>query len=180
MEVIFNNPKSRPPARIERWRLRLQPYDFIVKYRPGTGNPADFMSRQPIDSIDSKSQRHSKIAEEYLSFVVEQTTLKAMKLSEISVATKQDRVLQDTMNCIVTGNWSSVDSSSEIYPFLRVKDQLSIATLREGSILLFDTRIVIPQQFQQRVVNLAHEGHQGVVKTKQLLREKVWFPGLNK
>ena len=87
LEVIFNNPKSRPPARIERWRLRLQPYDFIVKYRPGTWNPADFMSRQPIDSIDSKSQRHSKIAEEYLSFIMEQTTPKAMRLSKISVAT---------------------------------------------------------------------------------------------
>ncbi|KAK3092635.1 hypothetical protein FSP39_005203 [Pinctada imbricata] len=180
LEVIFNNPKSRPPARIERWRLRLQPYDFIVKYRPGTGNPADFMSRQPIDSIDSKSQRHSKVAEEYLSFIVEQTTPKAMTLSEISVATKQDRVLQNAMNCLVTGNWSSVDSTSETYPYLRVKEQLSIATVQEGSILLFDTRIVVPKQFQQRVVNLAHEGHQGLVKTKQLLREKVWFPGLSK
>jgi hypothetical protein len=136
LEVIFNNPKSYPPARIKRWHLRLQPYDFVVKYRLAeTRNPADFMSRQLIDSIDSKRQRHSKIAEEYLSCIVEQTTLKAIMLSEISVATKQDRVLEDAMNCIVTGNWSSVDSSSETYPFLRVKDQLSIATLREGSVI---------------------------------------------
>ena len=26
---------------------------------------------------------------------------------------------------------------------------------------------------------LAHEGHQGIVKTKQLLREKVWFPKID-
>ena len=32
LEIIFNNGKSRPPARIERWRLRLQPYDFTVTY----------------------------------------------------------------------------------------------------------------------------------------------------
>ena len=27
---------------------------------------------------------------------------------------------------------------------------------------------------------MAHEGHQGINKTKALLREKVWFPGINK
>ena len=26
---------------------------------------------------------------------------------------------------------------------------------------------------------IAHEGHQGLVKTKQLLREKTWFPGID-
>lgn len=34
LEVIFS-PKSKPCARIERWVLRLQSYDFNVKYRPG-------------------------------------------------------------------------------------------------------------------------------------------------
>ena len=29
-------------------------------------------------------------------------------------------------------------------------------------------------------VNLAHGGHQGIVKTKQLIRDKVWFPGIDK
>ena len=27
---------------------------------------------------------------------------------------------------------------------------------------------------------MAHEGHQGLCKTKSLLREKVWFPGMDK
>ena len=29
------------------------------------------------------------------------------------------------------------------------------------------------------VVDLAHEGHKGIVKTKALLRDKVWFLGIN-
>lgn len=35
LESIFNNPKSKPPARIERWRLCLQAYDLHVKYKKG-------------------------------------------------------------------------------------------------------------------------------------------------
>jgi hypothetical protein len=30
------------------------------------------------------------------------------------------------------------------------------------------------------VLNLAHEGHQGMVKTKRLLRSRVWFPGIDR
>jgi hypothetical protein len=32
---------------------------------------------------------------------------------------------------------------------------------------------------RQRVIEIAHEGHQGVTKTKKLLRTKVWFPKLD-
>ena len=30
------------------------------------------------------------------------------------------------------------------------------------------------------VVRIAHEGHIGIVRTKQLLRERVWFPKIDK
>ena len=35
LEHIYGNPKSKPPMRLERWRLRLQAYDFVVQYKPG-------------------------------------------------------------------------------------------------------------------------------------------------
>ena len=47
LETIFNNPKSKIPARIERWRLRLQQYNFNVKYKPEKSNAADYLSRHP-------------------------------------------------------------------------------------------------------------------------------------
>ena len=34
LEVIYSS-KSQPSARMERWVLRLQPYEFTVMYRPG-------------------------------------------------------------------------------------------------------------------------------------------------
>ena len=43
LEVIYG-PRSRPCARIERWVLRLQSYDFSVVHRPGRENIADPLS----------------------------------------------------------------------------------------------------------------------------------------
>ena len=53
---IFGNPSSKPPPRIERWALRLQPYQLTVRYRKGDGNPADYLSRHPSKQITAASR----------------------------------------------------------------------------------------------------------------------------
>ncbi|CAB4042236.1 Transposon Ty3-I Gag-Pol poly, partial [Paramuricea clavata] len=38
----------------------------------------------------------------------------------------------------------------------------------------------MPESLWKRTVELAHEGHQGIVRTKSRLREKVWWPKIDK
>ncbi|CAF0832655.1 unnamed protein product [Brachionus calyciflorus] len=63
VELIFNNQKSNPPARIQRWCLRLSQYDFTIVHKPSKYNPADYLSRNPIDKPTSHNP-----AEEYVLF----------------------------------------------------------------------------------------------------------------
>ena len=49
-----------------------------------------------------------------------------------------------------------------------------------GQVILRGTRIMIPKVLRHIVVELAHEGHQGIVKMKERLRSKVWWPGVDK
>ena len=49
-----------------------------------------------------------------------------------------------------------------------------------GKLVIRGTRLVIPKILQKKVLNLANEGHQGIVKTKQRLRSKVWWPNIDK
>ncbi len=93
-KLILNNPKSRPPARIERWNLRLQDYDFDVSYTQGLDNPSDFLSRHLPVNATSESQHFQSIAEKYVCFLTQHSVPKAMTLPEIQQATTADPTLQ--------------------------------------------------------------------------------------
>ena len=49
-----------------------------------------------------------------------------------------------------------------------------------GGLVVRGVRIVVPKSLRDKVVKLAHEGHQGITKTKEYLRTRVWFPGLDR
>ena len=68
------------------------------------------------------------------------------------------------------GNGVDLPSFNSI---MKLKEEMSST---ESDIILRDRWIMIPHSLQQRVVSLAHMGHQGIVKTKSLIRKKVWLP----
>ena len=178
---IFGNPSSKPPPRIERWALRLQPYQLTVRYQKGDGNPADYSSRRPSKQITAAS-REQKIAEEYVNYIVSTSTPNALTVAEIEEAAKADATLQAVSKAIETGYWyegsqhSGVDTAV-FAAWQKLKDELTVGVNPQA--VLRGTRVAVPSKLQQRVANLEHKGHQGIVKTKTLLREKVWFPGIN-
>eukprot|EP00794_Sanderia_malayensis_P014472 gene14472-biopygen11586 len=142
----------------------------LLQYKPGAENPADYLSRysenQPIATQE-------KLTEEYVNFVSRYAVPKAMTIKEIKDETNTDRALQAVRAAIKTNHWDL----DLVCPFKSVKDEL---TINSDNIILRGTRIVVPSALQQRAVDLAHDPHQGLVKTKSLLREKVWFPGIDK
>ena len=160
------NSQSPTTARMERWRLRLMPYNMTLEYKPGKDNPADFLSRHPhtIPNRDNK-------AENYISYIVSNAVPKSLTLDEIREATALDGKLLKVMDAVKTGRWHT----SELTSFAKISNEISVT----GGVVLRGNRIVIPESLQKRVIKIAHQAHQGIVKTKQCLREKVWFPGID-
>ena len=56
--------------------------------------------------------------------------------------------------------------------YLSVKNELCLL----GKIVMRRTRIAIPQSLKSEELLLAHEGHEGIVKTKTRMRIKIWWP----
>ena len=102
---IFSNPLARPSAKIERWCLNLQSNNFDIIYRSGKSNPADYMSRHPVDVVDSDTCKKS---EEYVHFVCEQAKPKALSFTKIANATANDKTLQIVIKCLDSKKMSYV------------------------------------------------------------------------
>jgi hypothetical protein len=165
---IFSNPKVQPSARVERWMLRLQAFSFDLQYESGRTNPADFMSRCPVASQSDVSNM------EYINFVIHSHLPKAITYPEIVAASQNDPVMRQLVRAIDTDSWPK--SNKNLDPFRKLRHELST----HDGIVLRNQRIVIPEKLKSALIDLAHESHQGLVKTKALLRTKVWFPQMDK
>ena len=168
------SPKSkRQSLRLERWRLRLVTYDFTICYRKGDLNFSDYLSRHPISSPPK-----TNYAEDYVKFIASHSVPNALNLSDIATATKEDKTLQNVISSVKTNNWSEklCEQDKTYNAYAKLSQELTVLEVDGLEIILRGTRLVIPQTLQRHCVDLAHDGHLGIVKTKALLREKVWFP----
>ena len=170
LELIYQNPRSRPSARLERWCLRLQDYTFQVKYRPGPTNPSDYLSRHPLPEYHSiNKSTKPNLADQHVHFVAQNAVPVALSTEQLCKATKQDSTLQALIELLQNNTWHLLATK---YSGNTNVDLAELKALRGN-------RLIIPKQLRTQVIQLAHEGHQGLVKTKKLLREKVWFPGID-
>jgi hypothetical protein len=91
-------------------------------------------------------------------------------------ATSSDAMLQ-TARQLVTFGWSTKPCvSAELRPYHDVRAALSIS---DDELLMKDYVVVVPASLRGRVLEVAHEGHPGMVRMKQRCRTTVWWPGLN-
>ena len=99
LEFIWQ--KGRPPLRIERWGLRLQPYNMVIKYRPGAENPADYMSRHPARSNIIRS-REQHMTEHYVNALASVATPMVLTVDEVKRETAKDATLQVVIKLVQT------------------------------------------------------------------------------
>jgi hypothetical protein len=170
LETIYG-PRSKPCARIERWVLRLQPYQFRVVHEPGRTNIADPLSRLLKDKVKGQdAPEHVHGAEEYVRFVAVNATPNARTTRDIEEASADDEELALVRHALETGRFDAVKSYAPMSG--------ELCTI--GQLVLRGTRIVMPTKLRPCTIACAHEGHLGIVGTKNNLRSKVWWPGMDK
>ena len=168
LEYIFG-PKAKSSARMERWQLRLQPYNFDVEYHKGTENISDFISRiknspQPDDKTDQTNL--------YVNFIIQYAVPKRMTLEQIQAASLSDSEIVNLTKAIITGKFKENNCAE----YQKYQTELT----EQNGIVLRNNRIIIPKVLRNQALLLAHTGHLGIVKAKQHLRTKVFWPGIDK
>ena len=155
--------------------MKLKNSGYTINY------PKCVIRKQQVEFLQS----HDEIdADEYVNFLAYESIPKTVTLHEIVAATSTDIALQLPLLLyklaagMMQRSMPTVIKYDMTESFDRVQNELTV--MSDGSYLLRGTRLVIPRSLLLRVVKVTHAGHMGLVKTKQLTREKVRFPGVDK
>ena len=173
LERVFSSSHDTISPRIQKWVLKLQSYTFSVKYKPGSSNPADVLSRPMTrESNDTPRDDITSETEQFISNLTDSCLPIALTKQELQQAAQQDEIFQQVRQCLQTDRWKK---KGNLKPYFQVRHELSV----KDDLILKESKLVIPTRLQRHVIDLAHESHRGIKKTKQLYRSKVWFPNID-
>ena len=181
---LLNKPLSKLPLRIENMLLSIQGYNFKLYYVPTQKNISDYNSRNPHDTPNNSSKGNEK----YVNFISSFALPNAITIEQLKTETKKDNFLQCLIQIIKTGKWYILNEPEKhnclkginienLKHFSRFKNELTFNA--ECDILLKGNRLVLPTSLHKIAVMLAHAGHQGITKTKALMRLKAYFIGMD-
>ncbi|XP_049796400.1 uncharacterized protein K02A2.6-like [Schistocerca nitens] len=179
---LFHPNKPVPPRTAQkfiRWSIFLSQYRYDILYRSTAkhGN-ADALSRLPV--AEDRGFDSSELA---CMFIYSETddVVESFPIDfrRVAAAAAADPVLA-TVSRFVATQWPLSKLRIEdplVCRFFAHKERLFV---RRGVLLLHSdndqSRVVVPRSLQSSVLRLLHQGHWGIVRTKQLARQHcTWF-----
>ncbi len=175
---IVKKSLTAAPPRLQRMLLRLQLYEFKMKYKPEKEMIiADTLSRAYL--TDEDSSQNSQIDDElegYVHTVVNRIPASAEGLEEIRKETASDETMK-TLTATIRRGWpeSRKQVPNDIQDFWNYRDELSEV---EG-ILLKQDKIIIPPNLRVKMLEKIHQSHFGMEKCKRRARDIMFWPRMN-
>ena len=110
---------------------------------------------------------------EGFAYSVESPAVTAALLPKhVETATANDPTSRLVRKDVTTGDWTQLSGTT----CKAVIEELWVV----GQVVMRGARIVMPQSLWKQTIMVAHESHQGMVRTKARLREKVWWSQMDK
>ena len=173
LESMFNEKEATPTmetARIQRWASTLAAYDYSTDYKPGPERAnADALSRLPLPVSPPTTPLPAETV-----FAMKLLNWTPVSVNEIRNGTRCDPKLSQVLKYVQQG-WSNYYSEEVFKPYIIRKDKLSV----QDGCLLWGSRVVVPPEERERVVEELHETHPGICRLKALARSYVWWPKMD-
>ncbi|UYV63411.1 K02A2.6-like [Cordylochernes scorpioides] len=143
-------------------------FDYKIEYKKGRENVLpDYIFRSSLSShdYDGEVELIASINQDMLA-ISEEEFLRECSLCPEIIALKEQLMKP----------WSN-NESSQLNKYFRLRKDLSV---QEDLILNEKEKILVPVSLRNKLLSFAHKAHQGMVRTKQRLRECYWWPGMDK
>lgn len=165
---------KRVITRIQSWAQRLDVFDYALVHVPGNQNIADALSRLVVSEAQedfNPRDEPGEIAE--LHFPEEDLPVNDdfLSLAEVERESGTDETTKDLLEAIRNNHWSS--ELAAYAPFRNELHSWRCLALRHE-------KIIVPQALRHKAIEIAHKGHVGMTAMKRILRERLWWPGVDR
>lgn len=157
-------------VRLQRIKIRLMRYRLNVSYVPGKFlYIADCLSRNFDCNVVG-----GEIDD--LNELVHSLNISEKRQRQFCNETEKDDVLNELKNVILNG-WPNRkdDLQEKIKFFWKFRNDLYC----ENGLIFFNERIIIPEILRNEMLDLLHNGHFGIEKTKSRARSLIYWPGID-
>ncbi|XP_033005510.1 uncharacterized protein K02A2.6-like [Lacerta agilis] len=156
-------------ARMLRWAVFLSAYTYELVHRAGKAlGHADALSRLPLpEPAEDPSPAYGVMS-------LEDLPQPPVSVADVATSSAKDRTLVRVLDWVWKG-WPEGRVTEEFRPYVSRRDELSA----HKGCLLWGSRVVVPPNLRQRVLEALHEGHPGIVRMKALARSYVWWPKMD-
>jgi RNase H-like domain found in reverse transcriptase/Reverse transcriptase (RNA-dependent DNA polymerase)/Integrase zinc binding domain len=179
MMFLFDKDNSKPKKflrRAEGWALRLNTFNYEIEHVAGIHNIADpssrlFQSDEPAVEFD-EGELPCEIAD--VTVTADQDIIfedDHMPIMQVRMETKRCAELQAVIRAMETRRWPE-----NLQLYKAVKDELVVI----NGVMTKQGLIVPPVALRVKALKIAHKGHQGVTKTKSILKELLWWPRMHR
>ena len=183
---ILKKPLHHAPKRLQRMLLRLQKYNLVIEYLPGTQMYiADMLSRAYLPSRNREEIPNSyifQLEKEKAIFThftnvkqVEFTNLSGGRHQQIKTATISDPILQTLPSTILIG-WPETkeDVPNSIHQYWNIQDELTV----QDGVIYKGMKAVIPTILRKQMIAKAHKSHLGINACIRRAKDVIYWPGM--
>ena len=162
--------------RIQRFRMKLMRYNYNIIYTRGKNLlTADALSRAPLPNTEDEEKSLEEEVELHVHTLMQNFPATKGRMEEIKRLQQSNTLYQTLMNYCRVGWPNSCPEDPQIKPYWIVRFDLSV----QEDILLYRSRLVIPEKLRSEMLERLHTGHQGIVKTRAFASNTMWWPGLS-
>ena len=169
LEMIVKKSLSKAPKRLQGMLLRLQKYDYDIRYNPGKNMViTDTLSRAflPADP-NEPAMEYEEV--NMVSFL----PIRDERLELLRKATSEDETLQMLKTTIITG-WPDERSKvpEQLTPFFSYRDLLSV----QDGLIFKSNSVIVPHSMRTEMMTKIHSSHLGTDGCLRRARECLFWP----
>ena len=180
--LLNNKELHSSPVRCQRLLMRLARFSLMAEYTPGKYMAvADALSRAPKVSSEAEEEEINSLNLEVnncVGGIIENLPVSSNQLQRIKEEQLKDDELKRVIELTLHGWSGSLEEEIVLSPYWAARSYLNIA---DGSLLLYNDRIVIPKSMRCEILTRIHsdsDGHLCLNKCRRRAHDSVWWPNL--